>query len=303
MSIFHVEEENKAQSSRVIRDRIISSRRTQSFREGEEFRTAIAAAAAAVNSIESKEQEIKDRTYSNQKKSFSGHSWNRRQSSHEKIREKDKMKGEEFRTAVAAAASAINSIKSREKEIKYPTISNPKQSLSEILEIPLRPKANEDHGAYQPNPTFVDSKTNDKVSITPKNSSSSVDEIQYLGEKSDPKECELKLEESNIWEENQMEKTKERFMKVKAIIFEWEDKKKLKAKKKLIRKEGKLEGKRARALKNFMGKMETIEKISEGARYQNEENRKRKEIRVKEKAKMIKSWGKIHKPMFLCCLR
>jgi len=65
--------------------------------------------------------------------------------------------------------------------------------------------------------------------------------------------------------------------------------------------QGKLEGKRARELQDFMRKMQTIENISGGARSQTEENRKHEETRVKEKAKMIRTTGKIQKPIYLCC--
>ena len=65
--------------------------------------------------------------------------------------------------------------------------------------------------------------------------------------------------------------------------------------------QGKLEWKRARALEKFKEKWDTIEKISNGARSKNDANRKTKEMRVKEKAKMIKSTGKISNPTFLCC--
>ncbi|KAM0016537.1 putative remorin [Helianthus debilis subsp. tardiflorus] len=277
MRIFQVEEENKPQASRVIRDRKVSSRRTRSLKRD----------------------------------SRKGQTWGRRQLSPETSRADKKMEGEEFRTAVAAAAFAITSIENKEQEIKQEPNSNSKsrKSFSEIIEESPRPKTSEDvPPADQLKPTVVNSETGEKVSSKkPIGPTSSIEKTPSFNankqsdEITSQKEPKLRLGESDIWEKTQLDKTKERFMKVKARIFEWESKKKSKAKNKLIRKEGKIEGKRARALQDFARKMETIEKISKGARSENEKTREREEIRVKEKANIIRSTGKIHKPMFLCC--
>ncbi|KAJ0818164.1 putative remorin [Helianthus annuus] len=277
MRIFQVEEENKPQTSRVIRDRKVSSRRTRSLKRD----------------------------------SRKGQTWGRRQLSPETSRADKKMEGEEFRTAVAAAAFAITSIENKEQEIKQDPNSNSKsrKSFSEIIEESPGPKTSEDlPPADQLKPTVVNSETGEKVSSRkPIGPTSSIEKTpsfnanKQSNEITSQKEPELRLRESDIWEKTQLDKTKERFMKVKARIFEWESKKKSKAKNKLIRKEGKIEGKRARALQDFTRKMETIEKISKGARSENEKKREREEIRVKEKANIIRSTGKIHKPMFLCC--
>ncbi|KAI3818219.1 hypothetical protein L1987_12022 [Smallanthus sonchifolius] len=272
MRIFHVEEENKAQTSRVIRDCKISSRRTRSSKGD------------------------------NRK----GQNWGRRQLSHEISSDNDKMEGEEFRTAVAAAAFAINFMENKEQEIKDDLNSTSKKSFSEV---PPSPKTNGDlpSEANQPKPTVAKSKSDEKTSVKTIGPTSLVEKTpnfvanKQVDEETSQKEPESRLGESDIWEKTQMEKTKERFMKVNARIFEWENKKKWKAKNKLIRKEGKLEWKRARALQDFKRKMETVEKISRGARFKNEENQKREEIKVKEKTSMIRSRGKIQKPMFLCC--
>ncbi|KAK9074581.1 hypothetical protein SSX86_007179 [Deinandra increscens subsp. villosa] len=275
MRIFHDDEEHKAQTSRVIRDRKISSRRTRSYKED----------------------------------SRKSRSWSRRHVSQETSRDNDTTtKSIEFRTAVAAAAFAIFSIGNEEQEMKHDPSSNPRKSLSDIMEVPPTPKTNEDlpRGANQPKPTVADSKTDEKVSVKATGSSSSVGKTpsfvanKQADETTSEKDPESRLGESDIWEKTQLEKTKERFMKVKARIFDWENRKKSKAKNKLARKEGKLDWKRARALQDYKRKVEIVEKISNGARSRNEENREREEIRVKEKANMIRSTGKIPKPMFLC---
>ncbi|XP_076947274.1 uncharacterized protein LOC143619156 [Bidens hawaiensis] len=176
------------------------------------------------------------------------------------------------------------------------------------MEMTPQPKTNEDlpSGANQRKPTVIDSKTKEQVSVKTTGSTSSNEKSPTIVSKkqsdveTNQKEPESRLGKPDILENAQLEKTRERFMKVNARIFEWENKRKSKAKMKLIRKEGKLEWKRARALQDFKRKMETVEKISRGAISKNEENRKREETRVKQKANMIRSTGKVHKPMFLC---
>ncbi|XP_076907253.1 uncharacterized protein LOC143563638 [Bidens hawaiensis] len=276
MRIFHVEEENNAQTSRVIRDRKVSSRRTRSFKGD----------------------------------SRKSQDWGRRKPSHEKSRNDEKMETVEFRTAVAAAAFAINSIENKEQEIKQdPNLSsNSRKTLSEIMEMTPQPKTNDDlpSGANQRKLAAIDSKTDEKVPVKTTGSTSSIEKTPTIASKkqseveANQKEPESKLGKPNTLEKIQLEKTRERYMKVNARIFEWENKKKSKAKMQLIRKEGKLEWKRARALQDFKKKMQTVENISRGAISKNEENRKREEARVKQKANMIRSTGQVHKPMFLC---
>ncbi|KAI3497793.1 hypothetical protein L1887_33337 [Cichorium endivia] len=271
--IFGVEEDNEAQTSRIVRDRKISSRRTRSSKGD----------------------------------SRKGQNRPHRHPSRETSRDYDKMEGEEFRTAVAAAAFVVNSIEDKEDEMKQEPSSNSRKSSSEIQEVSSRPQTNEDlpGGANNPTQTMVKTKPEDKVSEKTIVSTTNVEKTpnfvadKQLDEKMSKKELERRL--GDVWEKTETEKVKERFMKVKARIFEWEKKKKLKAKKKLTRKEGKIEWKRARDLQDFARKMQTIEKISEGARSQTEDKRKNAEIRVKEQAQMIRSTGKIQKPIFLCC--
>ncbi|KAK1413734.1 hypothetical protein QVD17_35513 [Tagetes erecta] len=282
MRIFQVEDDqHKAQASRVVKDRKISSRRTRSSK-GDSRKTQ---------------------------------NWGLRQLSQETSCENDKTEGEEFRTAVAAAAFAIISFENKEQEIKPEPNLNSKKSLSEIIEVPPRPKTSEElsSDANQQKPTVADMKTDEKVSVKTDGSKSSVEKTQCdvankqcdsqtsKNEQEPELEPEPRLGELDIWEKTQMEKTKERFMKVKARIFDWENKKKSKAKNKLIRKEGKLELKRAQALQDFKRKTEMVEKISSGAISKAEKNQKREETRIQEKANMSRSTGRIQKPMFLCC--
>nr|GEV98232.1 hypothetical protein [Tanacetum cinerariifolium] len=207
--------------------------------------------------------------------------WGRKQASRDTSREHDKTESEEFRTAVAAAAFAVDSIENKEEEIKQVPRSKSRKTLSEIIEESPRPESIGDlpSGANRPTPAKVTSQVEDKVSRKSFGSAGSIEEMpgsvedKQLDEEPGQKEPERKLGEADIWEKNEMEKIKERFVKLKAKISEWETKKKASAKKKLTRKEGKLEWKRAQALMRFTENMVTIEKIA----------------------------GKISNPRFLCC--
>ncbi|CAI9265446.1 unnamed protein product [Lactuca saligna] len=272
-TIFFREKENEAQTTRVIRDRKISSRRTRSSKE--------------------------DRR--------KGQNWHQRQPSRETSRDYDKMEGEEFRTAVAAAAFAVNSIENKEDEMKQDPGSNSRKS-SEIQEVSQRPQSNEDlqgEANNHPTTTIIKMKPDNNVSKKSIGSTMSIDKTpsfsieKQLDEETSKLDLEKRL--GDVWEKTELQKIKERFTKVKAVISEWENKKKLRAKKKLIKKEGKLEWKRARELQDFMRKMQTIENISREAISQTEENRRNEEDRVKENANMIRSTGKIQKPIYLCC--
>ncbi|XP_076923766.1 uncharacterized protein LOC143586000 [Bidens hawaiensis] len=188
MRIFHVKEENNAQTSRVIRDHKVSSRRTRSFKGD----------------------------------SRKSQDWGRRKPSHEKSRDDEKVETVEFRTAVAAAAFAINSIENKEQEIKQdPSLSsNSRKTLSEIMEMTPQPKTNDNlpSGANQRKPTVIDSKTDEKVSVKTTDSTSSNEKTPTIVSKkqseveTNQKELESKLRKTDILEKTQLEKTKERYV-------------------------------------------------------------------------------------------
>nr|XP_043627120.1 remorin-like [Erigeron canadensis] len=267
MRIFHVEEENKAQTSRVVKNRKVSSRRTRSFKD-----------------------------------SRRGQSWGRKLSSEISL-DHDKTEGDEFRTAVAAAAFVVSSIENKHDEIKQEPISKSRKTLSEILEESPRPEISEDvpGGAINvPMPSPVITTTlEENVSTTPPFDRTPAD--NKPDEETSQKEPVTRLGQADIWEKTEIEKITKRFVNLKAKILEWEKRKKSKAKNKLARREGKIEWKRVQALQAYTRKMEIIEKISKGARSRNEENMKKEETRVKGKANMIRSTRKIPKPTYICC--
>nr|DAD34984.1 TPA_asm: hypothetical protein HUJ06_005623 [Nelumbo nucifera] len=95
------------------------------------------------------------------------------------------------------------------------------------------------------------------------------------------------------WEKAEMAKIRKRYEQMKNQILLWEDEKKRKAKRRLDRKEGKLERRRQRALQHFSNETAKINQIAQAARENMERQRKKEESEVKEKANKIRSTGKV----------
>ncbi|KAK3035906.1 hypothetical protein RJ639_031329 [Escallonia herrerae] len=101
---------------------------------------------------------------------------------------------------------------------------------------------------------------------------------------------------ADIWEKAEMAKIKERtfrYEKLSTTILDWEKNKKTKARRRLDVIERELDERRAKAVKNYRSKMESIDQIAGGAKAQAEANRRNKETKVKEKANKIRSTGKL----------
>ncbi|CAL0315221.1 unnamed protein product [Lupinus luteus] len=95
------------------------------------------------------------------------------------------------------------------------------------------------------------------------------------------------------WERNELENIRERFHKLKETINSWENKKKIKARRKLDKEESELERRRLIALEQFRIKIMYIDQIAGGARTQAEETQKKEELKAKEKANEIRTTGKL----------
>ncbi|GLU09515.1 hypothetical protein SLE2022_263730 [Rubroshorea leprosula] len=104
--------------------------------------------------------------------------------------------------------------------------------------------------------------------------------------------------EASTWETAQMVKIKERYQKLNGTISEWEHKKKTKAKSKLHKTEGELEQRRAEALKKFQNEMEYIKQVVEGARAQAEKRQRNDELKVRQKANVIRTTGRVPRTCF-----
>ncbi|CAA0201296.1 unnamed protein product [Arabidopsis thaliana] len=105
---------------------------------------------------------------------------------------------------------------------------------------------------------------------------------------------------ADAWEKAELSKIKARYEKLNRKIDLWEAKKREKARRKLdISEQSELEQRRKRGLQRFREDTEYIEQIAAGARAQAEKDRQSKEFKVKEKAGVIRSTGKI--PGNACC--
>ncbi|KAK1268472.1 hypothetical protein QJS04_geneDACA006901 [Acorus gramineus] len=104
---------------------------------------------------------------------------------------------------------------------------------------------------------------------------------------------------ADAWKEAKMEKIKKRYEKRRETILSWENEKKLIAKRRLDKKEGKLELRRATALQEYRNEISNIDKIAGKARALADEKRRNDESKAREKAMDIRSKGRV--PTCFCC--
>ncbi|GLT27587.1 hypothetical protein SLA2020_025740 [Shorea laevis] len=95
-----------------------------------------------------------------------------------------------------------------------------------------------------------------------------------------------------------MAKIKERYQKLNSTISDWEHKKKTKAENKLHKTESELELRRAKALKKFQKEMEYIKQVVGGARAQAEKRQRNDELKVRQKANVIRTTGRVPRTCF-----
>ncbi|XP_054808822.1 remorin 1.4-like isoform X1 [Prosopis cineraria] len=96
------------------------------------------------------------------------------------------------------------------------------------------------------------------------------------------------------WEREQLETIKERYDKLKLTINSWENKKKAKARRKLEKKEmSSSEKERRKAYAKFNSNIEYINGIVRSASAEAEERRRNEEHKIREKAKVIRTTGKL----------
>ncbi|CAI9111972.1 OLC1v1012328C1 [Oldenlandia corymbosa var. corymbosa] len=97
----------------------------------------------------------------------------------------------------------------------------------------------------------------------------------------------------DAWERSEMEKIRKRYEKMQYDILAWENEKKMRAKLQMENKKKDLELRKERNLQHYKTKVAKIDHTAGGARTQMEEKRKYEEKAVKEKARKIRSRGKV----------
>ncbi|KAL1218477.1 hypothetical protein V5N11_001645 [Cardamine amara subsp. amara] len=94
------------------------------------------------------------------------------------------------------------------------------------------------------------------------------------------------------WKETEIGKTKLKYEKLSEKILSWEDKKKKKAKRKLHRTERGIERTKLKAMERFRDDNERIENIVASARAHAYESQIKEELKVKEKANLMRTTGR-----------
>ncbi|XP_047319658.1 remorin 1.4-like [Impatiens glandulifera] len=105
--------------------------------------------------------------------------------------------------------------------------------------------------------------------------------------------------EADKWEKAQMGRIEEKYSKMKAMILDWEKKKKGKVKHNKAVTESELDCKRSNAMQHYREQIDRIEKITGRARAQTENNERNEKLKVGEKANKIRKTGKLPAANFL----
>ncbi|CAN0870861.1 hypothetical protein LINGRAHAP2_LOCUS9666 [Linum grandiflorum] len=87
------------------------------------------------------------------------------------------------------------------------------------------------------------------------------------------------------WEKAQLRKISKRYEKMKSKVVAWEEAKKMKAKLHMERKRNELEMRTTRNMQHYQSKLVRIDMIASGVKEQLDENRRKEESEVKEKAR------------------
>ncbi|KAJ1298253.1 hypothetical protein BS78_01G439600 [Paspalum vaginatum] len=95
------------------------------------------------------------------------------------------------------------------------------------------------------------------------------------------------------WEKAKLARVKEEYEKMMDTIAEWENEKKVKARRQKEQKETQLDRKRTKALDEYNQEMTRVNKVAGGARSMAVERKHNDETKIREKAHKIRSTGKL----------
>ncbi|PON68900.1 Remorin, C-terminal [Parasponia andersonii] len=195
----------------------------------------------------------------------------------------------EFATAVAAAAFAVHSI--NQVELQY------QKRKKESLEV-SRIGSNKSRKASRKGSVGLEHKVSKKASPAKQLShttsvrQAAPADIYQMPKGMSPRNNGVERK-ADTWEVAQMKRVQDRYEKTKSAITSWENEKKMQAKLKMEKRKKLLEQKRGHNMQHYQNKLARIEQIAGGARAQLEDKRKNEELAVKDKAKMIRSRGKV----------
>ncbi|XP_068653940.1 remorin 1.4-like [Aristolochia californica] len=245
-----------------------------------EFKTAVAAAAFAIASLEEADQLNKQK---------------RRVSSTGAVEtslDKTKTKKEEQSTAKTSRRLTIKEVKEDSKSstggasMKKPEATDKKmaEKIPTTQKVPNYPEEKEKgtssmkHISAKDTRPFPDTKPTTPISSNQQKESS--------------KEKGKMVTQADTWERIKLTKIQKSYEKVKSSILSWEGERKAKARRQLDKRERELETKRANASHEYHMEIARIEKIAAEARAVAEEKKRKDEKKTKEKAMRFRSTGK-----------
>ncbi|KAJ4713110.1 Remorin family protein [Melia azedarach] len=112
-----------------------------------------------------------------------------------------------------------------------------------------------------------------------------------------PSKSKREETKADAWEREQIEKLNKRYEKTKSAVVAWENEKKSQARLKMEKKKAELEQRRKINEQHYQNKIARIERIAGGARAQAEEDRRNKEIEIKQRARKVD----VHMKYCICC--
>ncbi|KAK8954839.1 hypothetical protein KSP39_PZI002368 [Platanthera zijinensis] len=107
--------------------------------------------------------------------------------------------------------------------------------------------------------------------------------------------------EADMWEKMKMDNAKNRYEKMMSLISEWQIEKKTKARRRMEKKQGEPEHKRAKALQQYNDEVSRINKIVGDAQSLAKSRKQNDEMKIREKTAKIKSTGKLPGSYCNCC--
>ncbi|CAI9275908.1 unnamed protein product [Lactuca saligna] len=275
------------------------------YMESDEFRTAVAAAAFAIGSVEERRRtrRRRDDSLSKGKSKTDDGAVSVTRRARERISSSssssnNKMKNKDDNTVHMSSPSLLpkKSSESQEKVSEKPNRSSNTDLTGEAFGSSQFVKKTSDSFQKQSD------KRKPETGLESSRREQPTEQLTFPATEVDRKHSQPTLEDvkADAWEKNEMERIKERYERLNAKILEWETEKKEKAQKKLSRAKDELGKKRARILQNYKTEIEMIDQIAEGARSQAEENQRKEIIKVKEKAEVIRITGKVPTKACLC---
>ncbi|CAI8608279.1 unnamed protein product [Vicia faba] len=120
-------------------------------------------------------------------------------------------------------------------------------------------------------------------------------------EESRTREGALPLRSSSAWEKAKLQRIQKRYEKMKLQILSWEGEKRIQAKIQMERKKNEMDHQRENVIEHYKRKIARLDMIGQRAIKELEDQRRKQELKVKEKANKIKKTGRV--PVTCFCFK